>query len=172
MRTKFESNVAQELPKTRMSQEPGLPWKLNPEDLEKTSTIKDDYKAAVAGVPPLKTRPVFLVALLTIIFLTIIYFVSFMVADNQNTQSAIQKTEATMTTIQTTMEKINNEKSVLSENIGQLEKRVSELNAQKELFATVIESLTKKADEPVYQAEESIQITGQQETQKTGSAAN
>lgn len=164
MKTKFEANVAQEMPKTRMSTEPGLPWKLNPEDLEKVSLAKDDYKTAVTGTPPLRTRPAFLIVLLALIFITVMYFVSLMVTDNENAHSIVQKTEASMATLQTTMEKINNDKNVLSENIGQLEKRVGELNAQKELFATVIESLTKKADE--------MPVQGDQEKQPQQEAVN
>jgi hypothetical protein len=152
MKTKFELNVAQELPKTRMSQEPGLPWKLNPEDIEKMSG-KDEYKAAVTNAPPLKTRAVFIVLLLATIFITAMYFVSLVVFDNANTHNAAQKESVTMSSIQTALSKINGEKNTLSENIGQLEKRVSELNAQKELFATVIESLTRKTDEPAIQSD-------------------
>ncbi len=160
MKTKFETNVAAELPKTRMSQEPGLPWKLDPEDLEKVSAGKDEYKAAISGAFPLKTRPVFLIVLLAAIFAAITYFVSLVLTDSANTHTVADNKEVTMLSMQTTLGKINNEKNTLSENIGQLEKRVSELNAQKELFATVIESLTKKTDDAV----------GQSETEKAQSA--
>lgn len=168
MKTKFETNVAQEIPKTRMTQEPGLPWKLNPEDFEKVSAAKDEYNSAFTAASPLKTRPIFLIILLAVIFVTVIYFTSFVVTDNENTHTAAQKKEVTLSSLQTSLEKINTEKNTLSENIGQLEKRVSELSAQKELFATVIESLTKKGDEPATQGENEKTI--QQETVNTQTA--
>ncbi len=153
MKTKFETNVAQEVPKTRMSQEPGLPWKLDPEDLEKINSAHEVYKSAATGSPPLKTRAIFPILLLGTIFVTVMYFVSLIVTDNANTRAAAQKSEVTMSSLQTTLEKMNTEKNTLSDNLGQLEKRVNDLNAQKELFATVIESLTKKSDEPALQSE-------------------
>ena len=148
MKTKFETNVAQEMPKTRQSQEPGLPWKLDPEDLEKSSSGNEVYKSAASVTPPLKTRPIFLILLLATIFVAVMYFVSLIVADNEFTRSDIQKKELTMSSLQTSLEKINTQKNALNANLGQLEKRVNDLNAQKELFATVIESLTKKTDDP------------------------
>ena len=169
MKTRFETNVAREVPKTRMSQEPGLPWKLNPEDLEKLSPAKEEYKAAITGTPPLKTRPVFLIVLLAVVFAAVMYFVSIVIKDNENAQTSIQKREVTMLSFETALEKMNNEKNALSENLGQLEKRVGELNAQKELFATVIESLTKKTDEPSAQSETEKPV--QQETVNTQGTA-
>jgi len=147
MKTKFETNVAQEVPKTRMSNEPGLPWKLQPEDLEKATSAQEVYKSATTGAPPLKTRPIFLIMLLAAIFAAVMYFASLVMTDNENTRVNARKKELAAASLQATLEKINTQKNALSDNLGQLEKRVNELTAQKELFATVIESLTKKADE-------------------------
>lgn len=157
MKTKFEANVAQELPKTRMSQEPGLPWKLDPEDIEKASEGSEVYKAASSGTPPLKTRPVFIVLLLTAIFVAVMNFVSLVIVDNENARASSRKKEITMSSLKMALEKINAQKNTLSDNIGQLEKRVNDLSAQKELFATVIESLTKKGDEPTSDEKAALQ---------------
>jgi len=160
MKTRFEANVAAEVPKTRMSNEPGLPWKLSPEDLEKGKVGKDDYKAAMAGASPLKTRAVFPILLLVTIFVAITHFVSLVVTDSENTYTDAQKKEMTVSSMQSALGKINNEKNTLSENLGQMEKRVGELNAQKELFATVIESLTKKSDDETAQVNATAQTVG------------
>ena len=39
------------------------------------------------------------------------------------------------------------EKDAVNKNASQLEKKISDLNAQKQLFASIIESLTKKGEE-------------------------
>jgi chromosome segregation ATPase len=59
----------------------------------------------------------------------------------------LRNKEAAVSTLKTNLEKAANEKTVMSQNMSQLEKRVSELNAQKEIYTTVIESLTKKGEE-------------------------
>ena len=147
MKTRFETNVAQEMPKTRMSQEPGLPWKLDPEELEKLSSGRDDLKNAQTAQSPLKTRAIFLIMLLVTIFFAVLYFVSLMMVDSETTRADAQKKEITVSSLQLTLDRINREKNGLNQNVNQMEKKIGELNAQKELFATVIESLTKKTDE-------------------------
>ena len=148
MKTKFESNVASELPKTKASQEPGLPWKVDSSELEKMASVKNAYKATLTGEPPLKTRAIFLIMLVIAVFGATLYYISVIALENENTRESIQKKEVAISAMKTDVEKIRNEKTALSENVAQLDRKVRDLNAQKELFATVIESLTKKADEP------------------------
>ena len=49
--------------------------------------------------------------------------------------------------MQVDLDKADAEKTALEHNASQLEKRVNDLSAQKELFTAVLESLTKKGDE-------------------------
>jgi len=148
MKSKFESNVASELPKTRLSQEPGLPWKVDPSELSQLKTLEDDFKAATTGVPPLSARAGFLSALLVAVFFTTLYFVSAAVTESRKAQDAARQKDAAVFGLRADLEKIANEKKALSDSAMQLEKQVRDLSAQKELFATVIESLSKKSDEP------------------------
>lgn len=148
MKTKFETNVAADIPKTKMSKEPGLPWKINNSDLEQVGSIEEAYKDVVAGAPPLKVRAIFLVLLLVTVFITTVYYVSVMIMENEKTLAGIKEKELAVSALQTNMEKLKGEKEILNSGVTQLEKKVKDLNAQKELFTTVIESLSKKGEEP------------------------
>lgn len=148
MKTKFESNVASELPKTKASQEPGLPWKVDSSELEKIASAQNTYKAMLTGEPPMKTRAIFLIMLVITVFGATLYYISAVALENENTRESIQKKEAAIVAMKADVEKIKSEKNALNENINQLDRKVRDLSAQKELFTTVIESLTKKADEP------------------------
>jgi len=148
MKTKFESNVASELPKTRVAQEPGLPWKVDPSELTDLKSIEDEFKSATTGAPPLKARASFLAALLVAVFFTTLYFVSAAVTESRKAINSARQKEAAVFGLRADLEKIADEKKTLSENARQLEKQVRDLSAQKELFTTVIESLSKKSDEP------------------------
>lgn len=147
MKTKFETNVASDIPKTKISQEPELPWKVTEEDLEKVSPEDSEYRQALTGEPPLMTRAIFLVLLLVTIFGAALYFVSIAVVESANVETAVQQKEAAVFTLKTNLEKIKMENNGLAEGLIQMEKRVHDLSTQKELFTAVIESLTKKGDE-------------------------
>lgn len=148
MKTKFEANVATELPKTRAYQEPGLPWKVDSTDLAQVKSMEDEFKSATTGMPPLKARAPFLAALLIAVFITTVYYVSISVIESERARASALKTEAAVSVMRTDIAKINSEKEVLGDAKLQLEKQVRDLTAQKELFTTVIESLSKKSDEP------------------------
>jgi septal ring factor EnvC (AmiA/AmiB activator) len=167
MKTKFETNVASQLPKTK-THEPGLPWKVTNEDLEHVVAKEDDYKAAVTGTPPLKTRAIFLVLLIVAVFAATLYFVSLIAIENEKARENLQRKETAVVSLQASLEKVKNEKDMLNGNLAQLEKRVNELNAQKEIFTTVIESLTKRGEEFVLEKDktEKTVIPKEQEGQK------
>lgn len=148
MKSKFEANVASELPKTRAFQEPGLPWKVDQDDLAEVKSIEDDFKSATTGIPPLKARAPFLAALLVAVFITTVYYISASVMESENARRAAQQKEAAVSSMRTDLERISSEKKTLDDSKQQLEKQVRDLSSQKELFTTVIESLSKKSDEP------------------------
>jgi len=161
MKKKFETNVASEIPKTRL-QEPGLPWKLSSDDLDEIESKDEEYKAVIAGMPPLRTRSIFLIMLVLAIFAATLYVISRAIIENENIRNGMLKREKEIATLQATLEKVTNEKNSLNQTSSQLEKRVSDLTAQKELFTTVIESLTKKGDDIENdKKEEQKTLTGQ-----------
>ncbi|MFA6142990.1 MAG: hypothetical protein WC738_06850 [Candidatus Omnitrophota bacterium] len=146
MKKKFESNVASEIPKTKLH-EPELPWKLTDSDLAEASGKNEEYKAVINGTPPLKTRPIFLVMFVAAIFVVIALTMTNIATENRKIQDSITSREKELVSIKANLDKIGMEKDALSKSSAQLEKKVSDLAAQKELFTTVIESLTKKSDE-------------------------
>lgn len=73
MKEKFETNVAEDMPKIR-TQEPGLPWKLTDDELEQIGPQDEEYRSAIAPTPPLRTRaifPIMLVLLYSWLFYTL-----------------------------------------------------------------------------------------------------
>lgn len=146
MKTRFEANVASEVPKTKASQEPDLPWKVRDEDLDEVVASEAEYNKAVTGTSPFKTRAVFIIALLVTIFGAVVYYSSMVVVDKEEAKGLYVAKEKTVTTLRSELEKISSQNEALNKSISDFEEHVKELNSQKELFTAVIESLTKKAE--------------------------
>jgi len=146
MRKKFETNVAQEMPKTRRN-EPELPWKLKDEDIAKFERGSDEYRSARTGASVLKTRAIFLILLVLVIFTVILYMISNIIVENENIRTGMLKKDIESASLKAEFNRAMNEKAALAQNFTQLEKRVNDLSAQKELFTSVIESLTKRPEE-------------------------
>lgn len=150
MKKKFEDNVASQIPKTK-SEEPSLPWKIDEADLAKIDSDSQEYKDLTHGEPPLKTRPVFLVMLVIAIFAAAIFMVASIAIENDRIKVGISEKEKEAALLQVNLDKAAAEKKALENSASQLEKRVNDLSAQKELFTAVLESLTRKSDESVPQ---------------------
>lgn len=146
MKKKFETNVATEIPKTKLH-EPALPWKLSEDEVGQIDSKENDYKAVIAGTPPLKTRGIFLILLVVTIFGITTYMISNAVVENERMRSNIVKKEGELSLMQGSLEKVAADKDAMNKNLAQLEKKLNDLTAQKQLFASVIESLTKKGEE-------------------------
>ena len=146
MKKKFEDNVATEIPKTKLH-EPNLPWKLSEDEAGQVSAVDEDFKAAVSGTPPLKTRAGFLIMLVVTIFGITTYLISSAIIENEKMRGNIAKKEGELSLMQMNLVRAVAEKEAVNKNSVQLEKKVSDLTAQKQLFAGVIESLTKKGEE-------------------------
>ncbi|MDD5136181.1 MAG: hypothetical protein PHN63_02390 [Candidatus Omnitrophica bacterium] len=146
MKEKFEANVATEIPKTKMH-EPSLPWKLTEDEVAQLGPQNDDLKTAMSGTPPLKTRAPFLILLIVAIFALTTYLVSNAVIENEKIRSNMAKKDSELSLAQLNMMKALAEKEAVNKNSSQLEKKISDLTAQKQLFASVIESLTKKGED-------------------------
>jgi hypothetical protein len=145
MKKKFEDNVANPMSETK-SAEPTLPWKMGESDLAKIDPENQVYKDLLQGSSPLKTRPVFLIALVVAVFAAVIFMVAGISIENERVKIGISQKEKEAAVLQVGLDKIAAEKTELEHNASQLEKRVSDLSAQKELFTAVLESLAKKED--------------------------
>lgn len=147
MKTKFDENVASKIPETRDSQEPELPWKITDEEMSKAESQTEEYRAAVTQAPPLQIRGTLLAIMVVTIFFVIANTVINIYLKNAIMQENVLKQTKKVSVLKTDLEKVAAEKVALSENTSRLEKRISDLSAQKELFTAVIETLTKKADD-------------------------
>lgn len=146
MKTKFDDNVAQNIPITKNSAEPELPWKLSDSEINSIEANDENYKATITA-PPLQVRAVFMVFLVVAIFAVILNSIVGVVMDNTEMQSDILNKEKQVSSIQAALEKTSLEKAALNDTAEKLEKRVNDLNTQKELYSAVIETLTKKTDD-------------------------
>ncbi|MCM8760671.1 MAG: hypothetical protein NC938_07225 [Candidatus Omnitrophica bacterium] len=147
MKTRFDENVAAEIPKTRSPQEPELPWKVTEEEISKVEGVDEDYKVAISGTPPLHARAIFIVLLVVSIFIAVLNSVISTAIENSEIQLEAIKKERQVSSLKDKLQRIQTEKAILSDNAAKLEKKVNDLNAQKELYASVIETLTKKTDD-------------------------
>ena len=146
MKQKFETAVASDIPKTKLY-EPDLPWKLSEDEMKKISSRADDLKAAASGMPPLKTRAPFLILLVVTVFGITTYLVTNMVVENEKMRSNIAKKEIELSLVQINLVRAVAEKNIVNKNSSQLKKKISNLTAQKRIFASIIESLIKKDEE-------------------------
>lgn len=146
MKNKFDENVATDIPVTKNSVEPELPWKLSDSEIERIEASDANLKSTVTA-PPLQVRAVFMVLLVVTIFFVVLNGILNVIIDNSEMQIDMMKKERQVSSMQTRLEKTSTEKAALSEEAVKLEKRVNDLNAQKELYTAVIETLTKKTDD-------------------------
>ena len=147
MKKKFETNVAEEMPKTKF-REPNLPWKLTNADLEEMGPKDSAASALGPGSSPFEARAVFPILLVLTIFTVALYMMSNSMIERENIRTDILKKEAAISSLKTDLEKAESEKRIRDEGSTELEKQVNDLKAQKELYTSVIETLTKKTDEP------------------------
>lgn len=147
MKKKFEDNVAGEIPKTK-SEEPALPWKVEEADLAGMDSREKDYSDLERGEPPFKTRPAVLVILLVAVFASALLILAGITMENDKIKAGISEKEKEAAELQVNLERAAAEKADMEKSASELEKRVSDLSAQKELYTAVLESLVKKEDIP------------------------
>lgn len=148
MKTKFDDTIAHDIPKTKATSEPALPWKLSDEEISEIEATDEEYKTALTAASPLHVRAIFVVLLIVSIFVAIVNSVVNIAIDNSEMQMRISSKERQVAAIKGALAKASGEKIALNENAVKLERRVNDLTAQKELYTAVIETLTKKTDEP------------------------
>ena len=97
--------------------------------------------------PPLKTRPVFLIILVAVIFILVLYSAAAILTECARIRSDASNKDKEMALLHAGLEKASKEKEKLSKSLAQMEEKISDLKAQKELFTSVIETLTKKGED-------------------------
>lgn len=147
MKTKFDDNVAQDIPTTKDSAEPELPWKLSEAEITRIEATDEEYKSAITAAPPLHARGIFVALLVVVIFVAILNGIVNVVIDNSEMQIDMLRREKQASFVRAALEKAALEKTVLSDNAVKLERRINDLSSQKELYTAVIETLTKKTDD-------------------------
>ncbi|MDD5681057.1 MAG: hypothetical protein PHI59_07430 [Candidatus Omnitrophica bacterium] len=108
MKKKFESNVAAEIPKTKLH-EPELPWKITTDDLAEVASKSSSYKSAVTGTPPFKTRAIFLILLVAALFLFTSIVVLNAVVENEKVRQDMLKRETELVLIKTDLQKLESD---------------------------------------------------------------
>lgn len=149
MKTKFEDNVASKEPKASTSTEPELPWKVTDEDTVPVDAREADYRETITGVPPLKASAVLIVLLILAIFAFIANTITNVAIEKYEAESAAIQRQEAVSALEANLKRTALEKNALGKSASELERKVGELSAQKELFTAVIETLSKKADEEI-----------------------
>lgn len=147
MKTKFESNVATQIPKTKMAYEPQLPWEISNYNSQQSGSLEDTAQSVVIGKVPLGVRPIFLVMLLVVLFVgTICMFVR-TTEENEKVRMDILKKEKIALLLQAGLKKAVKEKDVLKKKAVRLEKDLADLGIRNKTFITVIENLSRRVEE-------------------------
>jgi len=154
MKTKFEANVATEIPKTRTGNEPRLPWDIRGGDIERAALSGGSFSSLQSAKGPLGIRPVYLIALLMAVFIAIGYTFFTLEEKNKTTLLEIEKKDQTQNVLLGSLKKAVNEKELLNKKTTDLERRaaaleknLTELTEQNKVFVSVIENLSKADEE-------------------------
>lgn len=147
MKKKFEDNVAGRTPDAG-SKEPALPWKIDESELAGVESSNEDYGAIERGEPPFKTRPVLLAVLLIAVFAFAILTLTDVTFENDRIKAGISEKEKEASALQSELEKASSAAEELRRSASELEKKLGDLSAQKELFTAVLESVAKTEELP------------------------
>jgi len=149
MDKKFDSNVATQIPKTKMTHEPRLPWEVTQDDLDGSQFADSGLQTAELGKTPLGIKPVFLIAMLIFIFVSTLSAFFFMAQISKKAKAEIQKSETQKALLMGNLAEAANKARILKEKNAQLEKSMTVLDTQnKDLteqnkdFMAVIKSLS------------------------------
>jgi len=167
MNTKFETNVATQIPKTKSSHEPRLPWEVTQKDLDSIQVDDLARKAAVIGKAPFGIKPIYVI-LLILATVAFILSASFSVVQSnkkarlnlQDTKQQnimligkLQRTEKDLKSTLADKTHLEKQNSLLENNVANLETQSTTLNDQiKNLMdqnkesMSVIKKLTENED--------------------------
>ncbi len=146
MKTKFESNVAAQIPKTRSSHEPQLPWEISKYDIDQNGFLEDAAQSLADEKVPFGIRPVFLAVLLIFMFAGTVHLLVRATEENKKVYMNMLKKKKMTALLQSSLEKEVEENDVLRERTTRLEKNLATLNIWNKTFITVIENMSRRVD--------------------------
>jgi hypothetical protein len=149
MEKKFDSNVATQIPKTRMTHEPRLPWEVTQDDLDGSQFVDSGLQSASLGKAPFGIKPVALIVILIFIFVATLSAFLFMAQINKKAKAEIEIAEAEKALFISSLKATANEAKALKEKNAQLEKSMTVLDTQNKDFMAVIKNLSgNEEDKP------------------------
>ena len=129
MGKKFSSNVATQIPKTKVMHEPHLPWNVTQNDLA-GSQFEDSVHAAPIGKAPLGIKPLYLILIIVLIFLCALSVFFITVQSNEEIKVQIQRAEEERALLVDDLRNAANEASALKGKVEVLERNIIVLDAQ------------------------------------------
>ncbi len=152
MEKKFDSNVATQIPKTKMTHEPYLPWNVTQSDLV-GNQFEDFVQTAPMGKTPLGIKPVYLILIIVSIFLCVLSMFFIMAQSNKKIMAQVQKAEEERILLVEELREASNEANVLKSKVGALEKNIvvldtynKSLTEQNEDFVTIIKKMSENEE--------------------------
>ena len=153
MDKKFDSNVAAQIPKTKVTHEPHLPWNVTQNDLV-GSQFENSLQSTPMGKAPLGIKSPYLIALIVLIFLCALSALIFTVQSNEKVKAQVQRAEEEKALLLGDLRGVVNEASVLKGKVVALEGSMVVLDVQnKNLteqnrdFMAVIKKMSENEEE-------------------------
>lgn len=153
MEKRFDSNVATQIPKTKVVHEPHLPWNITRSDLI-GSQFEDSDQITSIGKTPLGIKPLYVIVIITTIFLCVLSTFHFMTQSNERVKVQAQRAGEESILLASNLRNAINETNILKGRVIALEKNIAILDVQnKNLaeqnkdFMTVIKSMSEREEE-------------------------
>lgn len=153
MDKKFDSNVATQIPKTKMTYEPQLPWNVTQSDLVGNQFV-DSVQTTPMGKVPLGVKPMYLIMLIASIFLCALSVFIFTAQSNIKVKAQVQRAEEEKALLVDQLKETANEASALKGKVETLESSIvvldiqnKNLTEQNKDFMTVIKRMSKNEEE-------------------------
>lgn len=152
MGKKFDANVATQLPKTKVTYEPHLPWNVTQNDLV-GNQFENSVQATPMGKAPLGIKPLYLILIIVFIFLCVLSVFFITVKSNEKIKAQIQKAEEARALLVDQLRETANEANILKGKVDALEKNIIALDIQNENlteqnrdFMTVIKRVSENEE--------------------------
>ena len=152
MEKKFDSNVATQIPKTKVTYEPHLPWNVTQNDLV-GNQFEDSVQATPMGKAPLGIKPGYLILIIVFIFLCILSVFLITVQSNTKVKAQVQRAEEERALLVEELRETANEANALKGKVGALEKNIvvldthnKNLTEQNKGFMTIIKKMSENEE--------------------------
>lgn len=153
MDKKFDSNVATQIPKTKMTYEPQLPWNVTQSDLVGNQFV-DSVQTTPMGKVPLGVKPMYLIMLIALIFLCALSVFIFTAQSNTKVKAQVQRAEEEKALLVDQLKETANEANALKGKVETLESSIvvlgiqnKNLTEQNKDFMTVIKRMSENEEE-------------------------